>query len=87
MFSIYIGYMTLVVKKIKTQGKNNYYKPVNAKRVNGKIVQKYVGYPGKDPKSEAEAIAIIKHYKYGGFLQQETCSLRFFQNNFFYTVI
>lgn len=46
--------MTLVVKKIKTVGENSYYKLVDEKRVNGKIVQKYVGYLGKDPKSKTE---------------------------------
>ena len=46
--------MTLVVKKIKTVGENSYYKLVAEKRVNGKIVQKYVGYLGKDPKSKTE---------------------------------
>ena len=46
--------MTLVVKKIKTQGKNSYYKLVDEKRVDGKVVQKYVGYLGMDPKSKNE---------------------------------
>ena len=29
-----MAYMTLVVKKVKIQGKNGYYKPVDEKRVN-----------------------------------------------------
>jgi hypothetical protein len=32
-----MGYVTLVVKKIKTQGKYSYYKLVDEKRINGKF--------------------------------------------------
>lgn len=46
--------MTLVVKKVGSKGGNSYYKLVDAKRINGKVVQKYVGYLGKDPKSKME---------------------------------
>ncbi len=46
--------MTLVVKRIKTQGDSSYYKLVDEKRVNGKVVTKYVGYLGKSPKSIQE---------------------------------
>ena len=54
MYPVCMGYMTLVVKKIKAQGKNSYYKLVDEKRINGKVVQKYVGYLGKDPRSKNE---------------------------------
>ncbi len=46
--------MTLIVKRIKTQGDSSYYKLVDEKRVNGKVVTKYVGYLGKTPKSIQE---------------------------------
>ena len=46
--------MTLVVKRIKSQGDSSYYKLVDEKRVNGKVVTKYVGYLGKTPKSIQE---------------------------------
>ena len=46
--------MTLVVKRIKTQGKSSYYELVDEKRVNGRVVTKYVGYLGKSPKSIQE---------------------------------
>ena len=46
--------MTLVVKRIKSQGDSSYYKLVDEKRVNGKVVTKSVGYLGKTPKSIQE---------------------------------
>ena len=47
--------MTLVVKKVTRKGNDRvYYSLVDEKRVNGKVVQKYVGYLGKDPKSKSE---------------------------------
>ena len=47
--------MTLVVKKVTRKGNERvYYSLVDEKRVNGKVVQKYVGYLGKDPKSKSE---------------------------------
>ncbi|WP_298409737.1 hypothetical protein [Ferroplasma sp.] len=46
--------MTLVVKKIRSSGEKSYYKLVDAKRVNGKVVQKYVGYLGTNPNSKVE---------------------------------
>ncbi len=42
------------MKRIKTQGDSSYYKLVDEKRVNGKVVTKYVGYLGKSPKSIQE---------------------------------
>ena len=48
--------MTLIVKRVKSKGSNGYYKLVNQKRVNGKIVQKYVKYLGMDPKIEEQDI-------------------------------
>ena len=41
---MYEIHMTLVVKKFKSKGDNSYYKLVDQKKVNGKVVQKYVGY-------------------------------------------
>ena len=54
MFPTHMGYMTLVVKKIRSSGEKSYYKLVDAKRVNGKVVQKYVGYLGTNPNSKVE---------------------------------
>ncbi len=45
--------MTIIPHKVKRNGKE-YYELINVKRVNGKTVQKYVGYLGKDPKSKIE---------------------------------
>ena len=46
--------MTFVVKKVTMKGNERvYYSHVDGKRVNGKVVQKYVGYLGKDPKSKS----------------------------------
>ena len=48
-------YTTLVVKKVTRKGNERvYYSLVDEKRVTGKVVQKYVGYLGKDPKSKSE---------------------------------
>lgn len=47
--------MTLVVKKVTRKcNERVYYSLVDEKRVNGTVVQKYVGYLGKDPKSKSE---------------------------------
>ena len=46
--------MTLRPKKITRKSGKTYYSLVDEKRVNGKVVQKYVGYLGKDPKSKTE---------------------------------
>jgi ABC-type multidrug transport system ATPase subunit len=46
--------MTIVIVKRKSKSGNIYYNLVDQKRVNGKVVQKYVGYLGKDPKSKSE---------------------------------
>jgi ABC-type multidrug transport system ATPase subunit len=54
MLPILLGYMTIIPKKINTKGGSSYYKLVDVKRVNGKVVQKYVGYLGKDPNSKKE---------------------------------
>ena len=56
MYTVYTVYMTLVAKKVTRKNGNGkvYYSLVDQRRVNGKIVQKYVGYLGKDPKSKVE---------------------------------
>ena len=46
--------MTIIVVKRKSKGGRVYYNLVDEKRVNGKVVQKYAGYLGKDPKSKTE---------------------------------
>ncbi len=46
--------MSLTVRKEKRSNGKEYYKVYDVKRVNGKVVQKYVGYLGKDPKSRNE---------------------------------
>ncbi len=58
IISVYTVYMTLVAKKITRKNGNGkvYYTLVDERRVNGKIVQKYVGYLGKDPKSKMEDV-------------------------------
>ena len=45
--------MTLVPHKVRRNGKE-YYELIEEKRVNGKVVQKYIGYLGKDPKAKNE---------------------------------
>ncbi|MHB8361736.1 MAG: hypothetical protein ACYDDC_08065 [Thermoplasmataceae archaeon] len=45
--------MTAIPHKVKRNGKE-YYELIDVKRVNGKTVQKYVGYLGKNPKSKVE---------------------------------
>ena len=45
--------MTLVPHKVKRKG-HEYYELVEEKWVNGKVVQKYVGYLGKSPNSKKE---------------------------------
>ncbi|EQD79593.1 hypothetical protein B1A_01643 [mine drainage metagenome] len=46
--------MTIRPKKVTRKDGKTYYSLVDEKRVNGKVVQKYVGYLGKDPKSKTE---------------------------------
>lgn len=46
--------MTLRPKKVSRKDGSIYYSLVDEKRVNGKVVQKYVGYLGKNPKSKNE---------------------------------
>ena len=46
--------MTLRPKKVSRKNGKTYYSLVDEKRVGGKVVQKYVGYLGKDPKSKSE---------------------------------
>ena len=45
--------MTVIPRKVKRKH-GEYWELVDEKRVNGKIVQKYVGYLGKNPKSKTE---------------------------------
>ncbi len=45
--------MTVIPRKVKRKH-GEYWELVDEKRVNGKVVQKYVGYLGKDPKSKVE---------------------------------
>ena len=42
------------MRKEKRANGKEYYKAYDVKRVNGKIVQKYVGYIGKSPDSKRE---------------------------------
>lgn len=49
-------HVTLVIKRVKSKGNERYYKIVNKKKVNGKMVQKYVKYLGMDPKIEEQDI-------------------------------
>ncbi len=46
--------MTLRPKKVSRKNGKTYYSLVDDKRVNGKVVQKYVGYLGKDPRAKSE---------------------------------
>ena len=46
--------MAIVLKKIKRPNGKEYYNLVDVRRVNGKVVTKYVGYLGKSPKSIQE---------------------------------
>jgi|GEM_PF-2535622 len=45
--------MTIVPHKVNRKG-HEYYELIEEKWVNGKVVQKYVGYLGKDPKAKNE---------------------------------
>ncbi len=45
--------MTLTINKVKKNG-HAYYTLIDQKRVNGKLVRKYVGYLGKNPRSKGE---------------------------------
>ncbi len=45
--------MTRTVNKITRNG-HAYYTVIDQKWVNGKLVRKYVGYLGKNPKSKTE---------------------------------
>jgi len=42
--------MTTIPVKRRSKSGKVYYNLIDEKRVNGKVVQKYVGYLGKDPK-------------------------------------
>ncbi|EQB74482.1 MULTISPECIES: hypothetical protein [Ferroplasma] len=46
--------MTVRPKKVTRKDGNTYYSLVDEKRVKGKVVQKYVGYLGKDLHSKNE---------------------------------
>lgn len=55
--------MTIIPVKRKSRSGNVYYNLVDEKRVNGKVVQKYVGYLGKslNSKNEIEPEEILKY--------------------------
>ena len=55
--------MTLRPKKVVRKDGKMYYSLVDEKRVNGKVVQKYVGYLGKSPnsKNEIEPEILMQH--------------------------
>jgi len=42
--------MTTIPVKRRSKSGKVYYNLIDEKRVNGKVVQNYVGYLGKDPK-------------------------------------
>ena len=42
-----------MLDKVKRNGKE-YYELIKEKKVNEKVVQRYIGYPGKDPKAKNE---------------------------------
>jgi len=46
--------MTIIPVKRKSKSGKVYYNLVDEKRVNGKVVQTYAGYLGKDPHSKNE---------------------------------
>jgi len=46
--------MTIIPVKRKSKSGNVYYNLIDEKRINGRIVQKYVGYLGKSPNSKNE---------------------------------
>ncbi len=46
--------MTIIPVKRKSKSGKIYYNLIDEKRVNGKVIQTYVGYLGKDPKSKTE---------------------------------
>ena len=55
--------MTIIPVKRKSRSGNVYYNLVDEKRVNGKVVQKYVGYLGKslNSRNEIEPEEILKY--------------------------
>ena len=55
--------MTIIPVKRKSKSGNVYYNLVDEKRVNGKVVQKYVGYLGKslNSRNEIEPEEILKY--------------------------
>ena len=55
--------MTIIPVKRKSKSGNVYYNLVDEKRVNGKVVQKYVGYLGKSLnfRNEIEPEEILKY--------------------------
>lgn len=54
MWDVLTVYMTVIPKKVTRKNGKTYYSLVDEKRVNGKVVQKYVGYLGKSPNSKRE---------------------------------
>ena len=54
MVPIKLVHVTIIPKKNNTKNGSSYHKLVDVKRVNGKVVQKYVGYLGKSPNSKNE---------------------------------
>ncbi len=54
VWDVYIPYMTLITKKVKRKNGKTYYSLVDERRVGDRVIQKYVGYIGKDPKSKSE---------------------------------
>ena len=55
--------MIIIPVKRKSKSGNVYYNLVDEKRVNGKVVQKYVGYLGKslNSRNEIEPEEILKY--------------------------
>ena len=45
--------MTIIPHRVKRRG-HEYYELIDVRRINGKTVQKYVGYLRKDPNSKRE---------------------------------
>lgn len=50
----YYDIMTVIVRRERRKNGREYYKLYDVRRVGGKVVQKYVGYIGKNPKSKGE---------------------------------
>ncbi|AGO61221.1 hypothetical protein FAD_0252 [Ferroplasma acidiphilum] len=54
LWDVITVHMTVRPKKVTRKDGNTYYSLVDEKRVKGKVVQKYVGYLGKDLHSKNE---------------------------------